>query len=1731
MALSRAEIELLIKARSDADKAFQDLANNIKRVTGESTTATQGMTALGDKTKGSGTAAIATGVAFGTLADSLARGLVNAFQDTIAAANRLDAGLIGLRSVASAFKQDAGLAEEAAKRLASDGLMSVGEAAAGLKNLLAAGFGLDQAITLMGRFKDSAAFGRQGALDFGQAIVGATEGIKNGNCLVGETPVLVEGGRWVPIGDLFRAGAPVNVYSLRTNGALGHTRVAHVVDNGERDVFELALASGKRVTATANHRFLSPTGWRFLEQLAPGDELLTIDPLDSPTPWRNPASSVSADFASSQDALRRLASAAVRAEAPGGVPTVEGHWRRTGGADLGPSSLLARARSAALQSTRSLAFIDAGSLACARQRVAAFVARSVEALVITDGWRACAVGASGATVSWTSCPAWLAPSASVPGPAGTGGRARYAWLARITPTGRAGKALRRLLCGRRRPTRRGVWRSLRAIATAAGGAIARSAGPTAMPTIACAWPTPPSAPSTSTTARPCAGAAIDVYTLNRDTVVSITAAGRARVYDLNVPETENFIAAGVVSHNSALVDNAGVTKNLSVLLTEAGFKATDLGRAQSDLGVRTAIYNGILKETNPQLGDAARYLDTAAGKQAQFSAQVEIAQQKIGKALQPALTAATAALVPFVEVIGDAAPVIVPVGAALAGMAIPIVALRAASAIGISSLSDLRGAFTVTQTSAETTSRALQAVSLAQKGLFLAGVITAGYQAAEMLGEYAVEARKAADESDGLVDSLKAYALEVASFSNPVSSFLVKQKEMTESLGLLKGVLFGVSTELPKFKDATGEVVGAMGPFQTAAEQATRALAFQPKTFADLQQLQRDFDAAGQGADASRKRIVEWKSEIQALASRGALTDLRTELELGVRSNKELSDSYRISEDAIKFYEKGLKDSAAASKDATREQREREKAIREERKALDELNQSLEQAGVITAQGLNEKLRELESTLAAAGAVSTPALATAVRTLSGEFLALEARAKASGLAVDGVRMSFDSASAAAGLVFDPGFEQSTDRGIDLMIEAAGGVKQIDFEAIRARMSAEQLAAAYAAFGLKTPSDLKRVADESRRNYEVLLSSGTATTQQLTAAYDRMIADQRAATGRLPGVWETEVFPRIKSTVEQLNTALQGTFAQMLLGAKGFKDGFTDIWESLKASVTRILADLLSTFVNRFLKGMLGAMSGQQGAFGSAFAGLFGGGGGLPGMGGGVGFPGLPGGLFGGGAPLNSPAIAQAGLGLPASGGGLFGIGGLTASGLLGGLGAGGAGFGLGRLGQHLFGGAGAGAGIFGGLGGFGTGAAIGSIVPGIGTLVGGLIGGAAGLFGGLIGQSQGMKANDVRDLFLAQYGGAGTGEGSGFHTVAAQLTDATGQHGGGDLFNRLIKANTVKEVESAILAVVAALEKQKATAAEAAAATSASSAELSREMETQQAQADRLQARIADVARAREEARRTGGNTEELDKQWEQLQYELQLVQQRMREIRAEQDAIASGGEAAASSIGSGFEKTGETVDALKAKAAALQDEIDRVAAAGGDTRELNKQMQALQTIIGAAGSTTRLLGGELDTTTESDGDVDRLGRSFYNLWRDIERAYQGTVDLSDALAGLPTAPSAPGGAPGPVEGGAAAGVYATRPGLVLFGEGGQPEVGGPRSFFKQVFDELGVGSGAGPGAGGVTTIVPMAFFLEGRTGFDGAAINAHLASVAGVRSNAFDVLDMFHEIIDKRIALAASRA
>ena len=69
-------------------------------------------------------------------------------------------------------------------RLVKGGIVDVAEASTALKNLLATGFSLPQATKLLERFSDSAAFGKQSALGFGEAIRTATEGLKNGNSIL-----------------------------------------------------------------------------------------------------------------------------------------------------------------------------------------------------------------------------------------------------------------------------------------------------------------------------------------------------------------------------------------------------------------------------------------------------------------------------------------------------------------------------------------------------------------------------------------------------------------------------------------------------------------------------------------------------------------------------------------------------------------------------------------------------------------------------------------------------------------------------------------------------------------------------------------------------------------------------------------------------------------------------------------------------------------------------------------------------------------------------------------------------------------------------------------------------------------------------------------------------------------------------------------------------------------------------------------------------------------------------------------------------------------------------------------------------------------------------------------------------------------------------------------------------------------------------------------------------------
>lgn len=113
---------------------------------------------------------------------------------------------------------------------------------------------------------------------------------------------------------------------------------------------------------------------------------------------------------------------------------------------------------------------------------------------------------------------------------------------------------------------------------------------------------------------------------------------------LTMDQAVKSATEGLKNENSILVDNAGVTKNVSVMWKEY---AAQLGKGVGELTEaekHQAEFNGIMRETEHQLGNAAKLSQTAAGAQALLSAETLKAKQAIGQAFEPAIRNAVTAL-------------------------------------------------------------------------------------------------------------------------------------------------------------------------------------------------------------------------------------------------------------------------------------------------------------------------------------------------------------------------------------------------------------------------------------------------------------------------------------------------------------------------------------------------------------------------------------------------------------------------------------------------------------------------------------------------------------------------------------------------------------------------------------------------------------------------------------------------------------------------------------------------------------------------------------------------------------------------------------------------------------------------------------------------------------------------------------------------------------------------------
>lgn len=344
-------------------------------------------------------------------------------------------------------------------------------------------------------------------------------------------------------------------------------------------------------------------------------------------------------------------------------------------------------------------------------------------------------------------------------------------------------------------------------------------------------------------------------------------------------------------------------------------------------------------------------------------------------------------------------------------------------------------------------------------------------------------------------------------------------------------------------------------------------------------------------------------------------------------------------------------------------------------------------------------------------------------------------------------------------------------------------KDIDFDVAQSAIDAAKKhgAAWQTVYRMETDLSKARLAaavDDANRQFQAETALIDRTTQIGRDQYAAYAEEHRLRVDQMVGDWRTgeeakiealrhthDIWVRTWDSLRELQAGIVQSvtdgFASIIMGATSFKDAMLNIWRSIQQGIAKILSDILSDYIGRFIKGLLGASS------------WLGGSGGITGQ-------------------LGGSVAGMIGLG-GAGTGAAAGVAGVEA-GVLGGVG----------------GGAAAGGGAAGTAGAVGTGIGVGSTIA----LTGGIAAGALLAWGiwkkGLFrGGEESLKVNPARDVFLQQFGGAGTGPDSGFRHLADQLFGLDKNEA---LFKALTDASSMKEFDAAVAAIATRLDEAAAAA-------------------------------------------------------------------------------------------------------------------------------------------------------------------------------------------------------------------------------------------------------------------------------------------------------------------------------
>lgn len=114
--------------------------------------------------------------------------------------------------------------------------------------------------------------------------------LRESGCLTADTRVLrADSGAEVTLGELLSRGERnIPVWSLDERLKYVLSTMTHVFPSGRKEVFRLRLATGREVKATANHPFLTFSGWVPLSDLATGSRIAVprhLPPPEKVTAW------------------------------------------------------------------------------------------------------------------------------------------------------------------------------------------------------------------------------------------------------------------------------------------------------------------------------------------------------------------------------------------------------------------------------------------------------------------------------------------------------------------------------------------------------------------------------------------------------------------------------------------------------------------------------------------------------------------------------------------------------------------------------------------------------------------------------------------------------------------------------------------------------------------------------------------------------------------------------------------------------------------------------------------------------------------------------------------------------------------------------------------------------------------------------------------------------------------------------------------------------------------------------------------------------------------------------------------------------------------------------------------------------------------------------------------------------------------------------------------------------